>query len=161
MATLTPFTFTNHVVKPFDEMQKQTAYALVKFNLATLGWEVILLDLDDAEYFLNDLAAHRDAEVGKEGSEIVLYDLERGIIQQGPGELKNSEINDSNSASMLLAQAKFFNGITIYTPQQEIQLHQWIKTHGAERMRRLFMDIITRHRSNRPHLMEMMDHFFR
>jgi hypothetical protein len=159
VATQASLGTNDFVAKPFDDMQKQTPYMLVKYNPTADLWEIDMLDLDDAEFFLTHLKNHEDDPV-RDGWEVVLYSLEDEIIQEGPGALTIEKIRANNNASLLIAQAKFFNGIADYTPLQEKMLQKWISQEGTHKMRKLYNDIIVAHRSDRLRLIEAMDRFF-
>lgn len=158
VATLVALGSNDLISVPFDDKQKQTPYVLVKFNLSTLAWEVDMLDKDDAEFFLDALTEHSDSKVAKDEWEVVLYDLEQGVVQRGPGALNDEEIQQSNTATLLLAQAKLFNGIMEFSPAEEKQLRCWLQEKDVDRVRHFFNNIITSHRSNRPQLIEALNH---
>jgi hypothetical protein len=159
VATQAALGIYDFVAKPFDDMQKQTPYVLVKYSSSKKLWEVDMLDLDDAQFFLEHLKNHENQSVDG-GYEVALYSLEEGVIQQGPGDLTNYRIDYNDKAAMLLAQTKFFNGLTDYTPIEEDQLQNWIAEKGVDKMRTLFNEIIIKHRSDRKRLSKAMDKHF-
>jgi len=159
IATLKALGLNARIAKPFDSMQKSSQLTLIKVNRNTGEWEVDIIDQKDAEFFQEQLRIYQGLKAQAD-IDIVLYDLALGVIQQGPGTLTEEEVRASSAVRQLIVEAKFFGGITHYTPEEKETLHAWIQHHGADQMREYFNNVITRYRSDRAQLIEQMKSYW-
>ncbi|MEI8124926.1 MAG: DUF3638 domain-containing protein [Parachlamydiaceae bacterium] len=160
VATLKSFGTAEHVAEPFDEHHKLTPYLFLKHNREQNQWQVVLLDQDDAEFFLQRLKSTQEMDVSSDGWTTALYEFDQGVIMRGPGKLLDSEIETSEQASKLIAQAKFYNAYTNFSELQEKELGVWIKEIGCEKMRQFFNKTIIKNRRDAVLLKENMSRFF-
>lgn len=142
-APLEKLGFKDRIAKPFDSQHKRLPFAVLRREISTKRWQLDMMDQTDAEFFMERLASYR-AHPDEQGWEYLLVDLENEFYLPGPGKLTSEQVEGSEEANTLLAQAKFYNAIFPYTPAQRTVLLKWMDQHGKERMENFFSQSIAK-----------------
>lgn len=103
-----------------------------------------LLSFDEAQVFL--AALHNGSKGDKP---IFLYDMTIGVIQSAGNQREIDEMIRSDQFQRLKVQAKFFDGESIYTPEEIRYLQQWLEGKDKKEVLNLFVNTILRYKKDK------------
>lgn len=104
--------------------------------------QVMLISLADKGFFFEKLAKEREANTDRE-LDVSIYNLILGITQSNNEDILSGNENILDyELRQLIVQAKFFNGESMYSKEEEPLLKDWIAKKGSKRMQELFFEHI-------------------
>lgn len=131
------------VPRPFQPDSKDVREVLLMQNKQDQNWQLVLIDKEEAKYFRNLLAQDKEENKKvKRELRICLYHPITGMVQQGAEAISENEIQNDPQVLRLIAQAKFYNGESSYSPAEQRELIKWINENDPEQLKQIFIDQI-------------------
>jgi hypothetical protein len=133
----------NQKAIPFDDVQYAVNFFLMVPEKDRV--RMVLLSQAEAGFFLEKIGSEKSEYTSRN---IILGQMELGVLK-AENPVQAEALLASPEAKRLLVQAKFYDGQLIYSPEELKLLEIWISQKGAERMQKLFCDIILRSKPHR------------
>ena len=118
---------------PFDKGQLNVRNLLICKNTQTGESQIRMISQADAGFFFSKLKEERDANKPHE-IDVTLYNLTLGAIQSNVSTNVDEKELIDDTVRKKIVEAKFFNGESLYTPEEMDSLKAWILEKGAEKM---------------------------
>lgn len=113
-------------------------YHLVVTQEALGGIKTLLIDQNDLSFFRDQLLN----DEGQEERKICIYDPMLGMTLHGKKTIQEEALKANPAFMTHLIYAKFWNGMSQYTPEEIVFLESWIQAQGVTRMHEFFQEIL-------------------